>query len=178
MWESRAKDDLIIEVWEKLDCENVGRPEIEAITEAVRGRFGEQAVDPPMMIARLLSDEGAELRHSEIMDLHIEFYSEIPYEAEFRNLFKMDDLHSSLSSIRNLENLRRKFTADDDPSGLRQIRERAIAVKKELEHRQLAKSAEAAEWLTLWLQSPEIFEQWIKHRLASADFISRFGEIN
>jgi len=31
MWLSRNKNDLIIEVWEKLDCENVGAAEIEAI---------------------------------------------------------------------------------------------------------------------------------------------------
>ena len=35
MWQSRTKIDLIIEVWEKLDCESVGAAEIEAIEEAV-----------------------------------------------------------------------------------------------------------------------------------------------
>ena len=31
MWKSRNKTELIIEVWEKLDCEDVGAAEIEAI---------------------------------------------------------------------------------------------------------------------------------------------------
>lgn len=177
MWESRAKDDLIIEVWEKLDCENVGRSEIEAIVEAVRGHFGEQAVDPPMIIARLLADEGAELRHPEIMDLHVEYYSEFPHEAEFRNLFKTDDLRSTLSTIRNVENLRRKFAADADDAGLREIRDRTIAERDKLRTLDTKAAREAAEWFTIWLQSPEIFEQWIGRRLASADFLSRFDEI-
>lgn len=36
MWNSRTKIDLIIEVWEKLDCESVGAREIEAIETVVR----------------------------------------------------------------------------------------------------------------------------------------------
>jgi len=67
MWKSRTKNDLMIEVWEALDCENVGAEEIVAIEQAVREQFGASAVGSPMAIARLLADEGAELRHSEIM---------------------------------------------------------------------------------------------------------------
>ena len=59
MWQSRTKNDLIIEVWEKLDCENVGAAEIEAIEVVVKEQYGEAAVDSPMIIARLLADEGA-----------------------------------------------------------------------------------------------------------------------
>ena len=70
MWNSRNKTELIIEVWEKLDCESVGAAEIEAIETAVDEIFGKPAIDSPMKIARLLADEGAELRHSEIMELY------------------------------------------------------------------------------------------------------------
>ncbi len=34
--------------------------------------------------------------------------------------------------------------------------------------------AEIAEWLTLWMQSPEMFETWIDLRLSSADFRAKF----
>jgi hypothetical protein len=33
-----------------------------------------------------------------------------------------------------------------------------------------------AEWLTLWLQSPEIFDNWVRLRRNSAEFKKRFGE--
>jgi hypothetical protein len=58
-WTSRTKRELMIEVWERLDCESVGAAEIEAVMEAVRGRFGEGAVETPARVARLLADEGA-----------------------------------------------------------------------------------------------------------------------
>jgi len=39
-----------------------------------------------------------------------------------------------------------------------------------------AEKAEIAEWFTIWLQSPEIFENWIEIRKNSKDFQTTFGE--
>jgi len=106
--------------------------EIEAIEEAVQGRFGDSAVESPMNIARLLADEGAALRHSEIMELWVHRFADQPHEAEFRNLIKTGDLNSIERSIRRAENLRKKFLSETDKNGLRQLRDEVIDVKSRL----------------------------------------------
>jgi len=183
MWDSRTKVDLIIEVWEKLDCESVGRAEIEAIETAVAAQFGDAAVDSPMTIARIVADEGAALRHSELMALWVERYSDRLYEAEFRNLIKTDSLAQTLRTIRQAENLHRKFVSAGDKEGIRLIRHDVIHAKeraRELSQSQKstpesrAMNAEIAEWLTIWLQSPEIFDNWVTLRRRSADFKNKF----
>ena len=174
MWESKTKHDLMIEVWEKLDCESIGSAEIEAIEEVVRDVLGETAVESPMMIARLLADEGAELRHSEIMELHVLRYEAKPYTAEFRNILKTGSFRQTLASIRNLNNLRKKFLSEGDKNGVRLIRERVIETKKRLS--KTAEEAEIAEWLTVWLQTPDAFEIWVSLRQRSEDFKAKFGE--
>lgn len=183
MWKSRTKNDLIIEVWEALDCENVGAKEIVAIETAVREKFGASAVDQPMRIARLLADEGAELRHSEILALDVERRLESPYEPMFRNILKFSDFKQALTSIRNLENLRKKFQAENDKEGLRLVRDTAqkgkqraqmISRNEKVEQQNRAEKAEIAEWFTLWLQSPEIFENWVTLRQNSMDFKEKF----
>lgn len=174
MWEAKNKRDLMIEVWEKLDCESVGAPEVEAIEEVVRDVYGESAVESPMRIVRLLADEGAELRHSEIMELYVRRYEAKPYTAEFRNILKLGSLRQATSSIRNLENLRRKFASDRDKEGIRLIRERVIDAKKKLTRSPMEK--EIAEWLTVWLQTPEAFETWVSLRQRSEDFKAKFGD--
>ena len=178
MWKSRNKTELIIEVWEKLDCENVGASEIEAIEIAVADVFGKSAVESPMKIARLLADEGAELRHSEIMELYVRRASDRPYDAAFANLIETGDFRTALRSIRQMENLRRKFESESDREGLRLLRTQAIAEKdrKIAFSKTQIEAAEIAEWLNIWLKSPEVFETWVKLRLASADFKSKFGE--
>ena len=176
----------MIEVWEKLDCETVGAVEIEAIETVVRDVFGPSAVDSPMVIARLLADEGAELRHSEIMQLYLERAADRPYDAVLLNLLETTDLRSTLRSIRQMENLRRKLAGEDDREGLRLLRRTAVdekerqlivAAKPKLEINRRETAAEIAEWLTLWLQSPEVFENWVALRLRSADFVGKFGEV-
>lgn len=184
MWRSRTKTELIIEVWEKLDCESVGAAEIEAIDEAVRDRFGEAAVESPMRTARLLADEGAVLRHSEIMDLWVRRSADTPYGAEFRNLIKLGSLSEARSSMRHVESLRKKFAAEGDEEGLRLLREEVLDAKKAVRRRSRRGTsetgssdvdAEIVEWLTIWLQSPEIFENWFRLRQTSVDFRKRFG---
>ena len=184
-WSARNKTDLIIEVWEKLDCENVGAAEIEAIETVVADVYGSEAVDSPMVIARLLADEGAELRHAEIMQLYVERASKRPYDAALRNVIKLDTLRAALQSIRDLENLRRKFAADGDKHGLRYVRETAIRGKNEaLDASKKADEVidrllhtETADWLTIWLQTPEMFETWVTMRQKSPDFVGKFGQI-
>lgn len=186
MWQSRTKTDLIIEVWEKLDCESVGAAEISAVEEAVLGHLGDGAVESPMIIARILADEGAELRHAEIMELDIQRRLESPYDAMFRNILKFSDFKQTLISIRRLENLRRKFTNENDREGLRLMRETTIKGKRraqmianneKVSDEKRAEKQEIAEWFTIWLQNPEIFENWIMLRQNSPDFIKRFGQV-
>lgn len=177
MWNSRNKTDLIIEVWEKLDCESVGAAEIEAIEIVVLEEFGPQAVDSPMVIARMLADEGAQLRHSEIMTLYLVRRAEVPYASELRNLFDLTDLRTTLRSIRNAESLRKVFASEGDLEGLRRLRELAIKMKGEPVRLTMIRK-EANEWLTIWLQSPDLFDNWIRLRVSSAEFRAAFGEMD
>lgn len=185
MWNSRTKNDLMIEVWEKLDCESIGASEIEAIETVVREQFGYGAVDSPMVIARLLADEGAELRHAEILELDVKRRLESPYDPMFRNILKFSDFKQALISIRQLENLRKKFETEKDREGLRLVRETAlkgkrraqmIAGNEKVEQTKRDEKAEIAEWFTIWLQSPEIFENWVELRRNSKNFREKFPE--
>ncbi len=183
-WKSRTKRDLMIEVWEALDCESVGASELEAIKQAVREKFGDGAVESYASVARLLADEGAELRHAEVLELDVQQRSRDPYDAMFRNVLKFSDFKQAAGSLKNLENLRKKFARERDQKGLRRVRETAlkgkqraqmIAGNKAVDERKRAEKAEIAEWFTIWLQQPEIFETWLELRRASKQFREQFG---
>ena len=184
MWLSRTKNNLVIEVWEKLDCENIGAAEIVAIETVVADQYGKAAVDSPMAIARLLADEGAQLRHSEIMTLFVERASDRPYDAALRNILSTSSLASTERSIRDLENLRQKYKSENDKEGLRLVRETVLDERKKVsgmagkpntspETRQL--NDEISNWLRIWLETPEVFESWVDIRKNSPDFLRAFG---
>jgi hypothetical protein len=184
-WKSRTKRDLMIEVWEHLDCETVGARELDAVAEAVRERFGEGAVESPAAIARLLADEGAELRHAEVLDADARWRGSDPYEAMFRNVLRFSTFEEAAASIRRLENLRRQFARTADREGLRLVREAALKGKRRAQmiarnnsvnERKRAEKAEIAEWFTVWLNQPELFEDWLYLRQSSKEFRARFRE--
>jgi hypothetical protein len=183
-WKARTKRDLMIEVWEHLDCESVGAKELEAISEAVRERFGEGAVDSPASMARLLADEGAELRHAEVLEMDARWRSADPYDAMFRNVLKFSDFAQAAASIKSLNNLRKQFERKKDKAGLRRVNETVLKGKQRAEmiarnpsvnERKRAEKAEIAQWFTVWLQSPEIFEDWLELRKRSKNFRELFA---
>jgi hypothetical protein len=185
-WKARTKRDLMIEVWEHLDCESVGASELEEIESVVRERFGDGAVESPASVARLLADEGAELRHAEVLELDARRRAVDPYEAMFRNVLKFSDFTQAASSLKRLENLRKQFARKKDQDGLRRVQETAlkgkqraqmIAGNQAVDEKKRAEKAEIAHWFTVWLQQPEIFDDWLHLRRRSKDFREQFGEI-
>ncbi len=175
----------MIEVWEHLDCESVGASELEEIERAVRERFGEGAIESPVRMARLLADEGAELRHAEVLEMDAQRRSADPYEAMFRNVLKFADFKQAATSLRNLENLRRQFVRLKDQNGLRRVRETAlkgkqraqmIAGNRNVDARKREEKAEIAQWFTIWLEQPEIFQDWLELRQRSQEFRARFKQ--
>lgn len=182
-WKSRTKFDLIMEVWEALDCDSVGRIELEAIEEAVRGHFGDGAVETPMALARMLADEGAELRHAEILKLDVERRTEDAYAAPFRNLIKFGNFAEAETTLKNLENLRQKFVRENDREGLRRLKAKTVQAKERAQMisknarvapEKREEKAEIAEWFKIWLETPQIFASWLALRKRSPDFQERF----
>ena len=173
----------MIEVWERLDCESVGARELDAVSEVVRERFGEGAVESPAIVARLLADEGAELRHAEVLELDSRWRTQDPYEAMFRNILKFSTFDEAAGSIKRLDNLRKQFERKGDRDGLRRVRDAAlkgkqraqmIARNSKVAERKRAEKEEMAGWFTVWLNQPEIFEEWLSLRRGAKDFRSRF----
>src|SRR6266403_3586300 len=120
-WSARNKSELIIEVWEQLDCESVGVFELESIQVAIRDRFGEGAVESPATIARLLAEEGAVLRHPEVLDFDSSWREGIisgePVGLDFNTLAE------AVRSMAQLEIWRKESEAKHDETRLRLIRE-------------------------------------------------------
>jgi len=187
MWQARTKDELAIEVWEKLDCESVGETEIEAIQSAIVGRFGDAALESPMKLARLLADEGAVLRHPEILRCYVRQQLPSISEREIRDEIDLSDLANALRSIRLLETARNDRQLASDRDGQKQLRELALEAKRRVNeaiHSSRtpdsirAMNIEITEWLSHWLQTPSLFESWVTMRIESNDFKQRFGSIN
>jgi hypothetical protein len=182
-WNSRTKHDLIIEVWEHLDCESVGTRELEQIQQALHERFGDGAWESPASIARTVADEGAVLRHPEVFHFDSKWRERNLAGQNFLNELDFRSLPQAVDSFMKLEDKRREFEATSDEKGLKQFcvlfesaREDCllIARSKIIDKGQREQAKEISKWLTIWLQSPELFSDWLDLRRRSPEFRKRF----
>ena len=160
-WKARTKHDLMIEIWEDLDCESVGAQELEQIQQAIRLRFGEGAVESPAAIARALADEGAVLRHPEVLDCDTKWRVRQIFGALPLDQFSFSNLDEASESIRKLEYLRRKFEDESELVELRRLQQTALRFKQEAQlvsrskvvaEKRRFEAREIAQWLTVWIQ--------------------------
>lgn len=184
-WESRTRHDLIIEVWEELDCESVGARELEQIQQALREKFGEGALESPASIARSVADEGAVLRHPEVFNYDTKWRErlisgDVPLES-----LNFSSLVEASESIRKLESWRRGFAEEGEQLELRRLQEFALKTKQDLqlvarsrvvEAKRRFEAGEIVQWLTIWMQDPALFEDWLSLRKRSAGFVEKFPD--
>jgi hypothetical protein len=187
---ARTRHELTIEIWVGLGRVPVGENELREIQRAIAKRFGAGAVDSPASIARLLADEGAELRHPEIIEFDARWREAQIVEgaADFTVFERFDPakplrLKQADALIKKLEKLRKKFEGAGAAQALRTLRDEAVNARQTVQS--LAKSekvnqqvrgeqVEIAEWLAVWIRTPALFAEWLELRKRSPDFRRRF----
>jgi hypothetical protein len=185
-----TKRDMIVATWVALNRPNVGAKELRAVQKALRQQFGEANVASPAEIARVLADEGAELRHPQIIEFDANWRrSQIHKQAKRLNSvarFASDDpltLEAARAMLDELENLRAKFRSVDDAEALEELRSFAadarrraetLAKDRTCEARTRATQKEILEWIKVWMQTPALFADWVELRRRSPEFRRKF----
>ena len=180
-----TKRELIIEVWEQLDCESVGAKELKEIQQSVRDRFGAGAVDSPASIARLLAGEGAVLRHPEVIDCDAEWREGGFLESLLPGTANFDSLEQAATAIKELDQMRQDLEAESRQTNLIRLREAVQDIRKDrllvarskvVDERTRSEANETAEWLSVWLNSPDLLSDWLELRRRSPEFRRLFSE--
>ena len=180
-----TKRELIIEVWEQLDCESVGAKELAEIQRSVRDRFGAGAVDSPASIARLLAGEGAVLRHPEVIDCDAEWREGGFLESLLPGTANFDSLEQAATAIKELDQMRQDLEAESRQTNLIRLREAVQDIRKDrllvarskvVDERTRSEANETAEWLSVWLNSPDLLSDWLELRRRSPEFRRLFSE--
>jgi hypothetical protein len=183
--------ELIVEFWLE-----AGRPPIDAqflenVQRKLAERLEESAISPAA-VARLLADEGAELRHPEIIQADVR-WRESRVKSRMEKFVAVEKLSSGARLnieeagvlISKMEKLRLEFERDDDDTRLDELRtlaadarQRAEALGKnrKLDEPLRIEQSEIAEWFKVWLQTPTLFENWLELRRRSVEFRNRFSD--
>ena len=182
---AKTKRALVIEVWGQLGCDSAGARELEHIQRLILQSFGPGAAESPASIARMLADEGALLRHPEVLDCDTRWRQQLSLESLFPEQPSFSTLAEAADTIEKFDAVRKEFAELGDEVGLVRLRELALKFKRELQLLTRSKTAneekrldaqEMVQWLNIWLQNADIFAEWLSLRRRSPEFISRYGQ--
>lgn len=184
-WQARTRDELIIEVWEALDCESVGERELLSIQEVLAETLGSGAVVSPAAIARVVADEGAALRHPEILNCDRKWRTQNSILLISLDKLNFTNPAEAAASLKMIDRLWREAAHETNGHKLEQLRELALHFKQEeqllarskivtTEERSVAK--EIAEWISIWLREPDLFTDWLDLRQRSPEYQRKFGK--
>ncbi len=177
----KSKREMVLDIYDREAMGEVTAREIAIINQALVEEFGEGGVMDPGEITRILVDEDLPVRFEQIFRMSTRAEK---YETIFKHLPRLATLEQAAASIREIDTLYRKFQRRDDRTGVRFARQTARSGKREAEQaasdetqsdRYRAEQAEIAQWFTVWLQTPDLFEQWLQLRQATADYRSKFS---
>ena len=168
-----TKDELIVAVWNQSGRDVVSASDLTQINAALAERFGSEA--SPASIARVLADHGARLGHPEILLADARW-------RESHRLFTPDDLafdtiNAADAFIQKLERLRHSHDQQSLRYSVQLVKHEldVLATVPNVPANRRAVAGEAAQWLTVWLQNPQIFAGWLDLRRSTVEFRELFG---
>jgi len=181
--------ESIVTLWMELGRPPVGAQFLEIGHSQLAERFGDDAMSPAS-VARLLADEGAELRHPEIIEFDVRWRESFVNRRmdKFAAVERISsgaglNIEEAGVLISKMEKLRQEFESDDDDTRLDELRTLAADARQRAEamgkNRKLAEAvrceqSEIAEWLKVWLQTPSLFGDWLELRRRSSEFRRRY----
>ncbi len=172
----KSRRDVIIDVYDREAMGEVSADEIALIIEQLVAEFGTGGALEPSEVARILADEGLPVKLDEVFAMAS---SGEEYEQVFEDVLDLSSLKEAEESLRRIDSLYRKFRDENDLKGMMLARKVALAGKISARENTDGsdESAEIVEWITIWLQTPDIFDDWLALRKASTDFRNRFGTL-
>jgi hypothetical protein len=181
------RHELIVTTWQALGQKSIGADELIEIQNAIADLVDEDQIPSPASLAKELAQEGAELRHPEVIECDAAWrQARLAREAE--RFKRLDDLVSdgpltlkrAEELLAELDRLRQEFASTNDDEGLARLQEFAVSVQQSSQASgvvaaNLAEQAEIAAWLKVWIQTPAIFSDWLELRKRSEEFAGKFS---
>jgi len=176
-----SKKQIILEYCRAKALERIGPEQIRALENELRARLGSNLKTSHSYIAQVLREAG---KHVEYYDRFADPPMEEPYASRLRNLLQFHDFASAEASLRKFDEVYREYQQVSDRTGTGlvrslllkgKLRAGSLASNPRVSPDKRAEKAEIATWFRIWLQTPDLFFDWLELRKASEEFQRLFG---
>ena len=174
----RSKKQCILDAAHSLKIDRAGRSEIRRIQAYLVWQFGVDAKPNVSYIARTLRQAGIQVDAvTEFDDAEVEE----PYATRLQGLLQFQNLQVAEDSLRKLHAAFEEYRQAVDRLGMRRVRGLVLRGRQRAEaiaHNPRVNPAnrhvkrEIVNWFRVWLESPDLFFDWLEIRKKSEEFRS------
>ena len=171
-----SKKQIILGLRHDLGLERAVERDLRRIQTGVRQQLTGKGGTSLSYIASVLREAGVEVDYQ---DRFADPAMEEPYASRLKGLLHFRDLTAAENSLRNLDQIYREYREAADREGTSLIR--SIVLKGKERASSLARNhrispekrwekKEVAQWFHVWLESTDLFFDWLELRKQSEEF--------
>ena len=175
----KTKKQAILEYRQEHGLENAAAQELRLI-QAELSRLDPGRRPSLSYIANVLREAGTRV---EFDHRYVDPWMEDPYATRLKGLLQFRDLETAECALRKLDEAYRAYQKASDHKGVNLVRSLALKGKQRAEGlaanprvspARRAEKREIASWFRVWLESPELFHDWLEVRKQSEEFQAMF----
>jgi hypothetical protein len=169
-------------------CRAQGRKRLEAgdlhaARNELRRHFGPGDRTSLGYIASILREAGYDVQYE---DLYSDPVIPEPYADRLKGVLEFRDLAGAELSLRRLDAIYREYSIAADRQGATMVRAlvrkgmlraRALAANPRVQASKRQEKQEIARWFEVWLETPDLFADWLALRKSSDEFRKLFGAV-
>jgi hypothetical protein len=175
----RTKKEMILQTAREIGAQRYTIAEIDQLRRRLLAEYGEEGKTGSDYIAEVLKEAGLKV----VLTLQEE--AEDQYEEEFEDLLHFKTLEDAEVSIMRLDELMRKFQTHGERAAVERVlnvarlgkrRAEMISRNPKVEPQKRAEKEEISNWFRIWLETPDVFFDWLDVRKQSPEFQSKFPQ--
>jgi hypothetical protein len=176
----RTKKELILQTAREIGAQRFTLAEIDQLRRRLIAEHGEDGKTGNDYIADVLKNSGLKVA------LTLQEEAEDQYEEEFEDLLHFKTLEDAEVGIMRLDELMRKFQTHGEHPAVERVlnvarlgkrRAEMISRNPKVEPPKRAEKEEIANWFRIWLETPDVFFDWLDVRKQSAEFRAKFPQV-
>jgi len=155
--------------------------DLQAARDELRRHLGPGDRTSLGYIASVLREADYEVRYE---DRYSDPFMPEPYATRLKGVLEFRDLASAEQSLRRFDAVFREFRSAADQAGMKwvfalvkkgKLRARSLAANPRVQAQKRQEKQEIARWFQVWLETPDLFADWLALRKSSEEFRSLFG---
>ena len=176
-----SKKQILLDFFQAQGRKRFEVGELQAARNELRRHLGPGDKTSLGYIASILREAGYEVQYE---DRYSDPVMPEPYAERLKGVLKFRDLAIAEQSLLRLDAIYREYQSAADRVGTKwvlalvkkgKLRAQSLAANPRVQDKKRQEKQEIARWFQVWLETPDLFADWLALRKSSDEFRNLFG---